>query len=37
MGDIARARRWMATYLERRKDGNPADDQLYRQLGGAAP
>jgi hypothetical protein len=37
MGDIARARRWMAAYLERRKDRNPADDQLYRQLTGAAP
>jgi hypothetical protein len=37
MGDIARARRWMGLYLERRKDRNPADDQLYRQLEGAAP
>jgi len=32
MGDLPRARRWMGTYLERRKDANPADDRLYQQL-----
>jgi hypothetical protein len=36
MGDLARARRWMEKYLNRRKDRNRADDQLYRQLTGAA-
>ena len=35
MGDLPRARRWMGTYLERRKDSNPADDRLYQQLSAA--
>lgn len=35
MGDLSRARRWMGTYLERRKDANPADDRLFQQLSAA--
>ena len=34
MGDLARARRWMGVYMEHRKDSNPADERLYRQLSG---
>ena len=36
LGDIERARRWMGTYLDRRKDSNPADERLYEQLGGVS-
>lgn len=35
MGATGRARLWMGTYLEHRKDQNPVDDELFQQLGGA--
>src|ERR1039457_681710 len=31
-GDMARARRWMGSYLDHRPDHNPADDAFYQQL-----
>jgi len=36
MGDTDRARTWISTYLERRKDRNRLDEELYRRLGGAS-
>jgi hypothetical protein len=36
MGDTGRARTWMGTYLQHRTDRNPADDELFRRLGGTA-
>jgi hypothetical protein len=36
IGDMGRARQWMGTYLEHRKDRNPLDDELFRRLGGTA-